>query len=227
MKLKHLTYLSLISVATAQAEGLKSYSKERDLIDKVAPFSDEDRKKAAIKLSKNQDELSADVQELIEDQTNEEIIAMFENIEGLMASVTNNLEESNTGKDTIFTENQIIEKIFEAAEEKSKWQSGGGWQSSQKNMGAMLEQLKEAMGEGSGKGKGESETPGEGEGEGGSNTPGQGGSGTTDKDSQRFSGSDNSKEARTLEKKAGIKSESLPDEYQGIIDAYNKAQQNK
>ncbi len=76
------------------------------------------------KLAGEQDELSADVQDLIEEQTNEKVIVLLEEVEGIMAEVTNSLDETNTGGKTIAAETEIIEKIFEAAQQRAQ-QSGG------------------------------------------------------------------------------------------------------
>ena len=120
MKFIHLISLTLLSLTSAYAEGLQAYSEKLETKPEDAPVNEVQRQQESAKLSKNQDELSADVQELIEAQTNEKVIALFENVEELMASVTDNLQDSNTGSDTIFSENEIIEKIFEAAKVKSK-----------------------------------------------------------------------------------------------------------
>jgi len=115
MKKYQIPSLLLVLISNLHAEGLESYQPEQK------PTSDQvesllvARDKQAQKLSKNEDELSADVQEMIEDQTNEKVIQLFEEVEDLMANVTDNLAEAETGKDTIFNENKIIEKIFEAA----------------------------------------------------------------------------------------------------------------
>ena len=103
------------------AQSLRDYKPKKGELTKEQISSKlEDRKLQAVKLSKVQDELSADVQELIEEQTNEKVIGLLEEVEELMANVTDNLQEADTGLDTIHNENVIIEKIFEAAKEKSK-----------------------------------------------------------------------------------------------------------
>ena len=76
------------------------------------------------KLAEEQDELSADVQDLIEEQTNEKVIQLLEQVEEIMAEVTDSLDETNTGGTTIAAETEIIEKIFEAAKQRAQ-QSGG------------------------------------------------------------------------------------------------------
>lgn len=75
-------------------------------------------------LAGEQDELAADVQDLIEEQTDEKLIALLEEVEEVMAEVIDSLDETNTGGPTIAAETEIIEKIFEAAKQRSQ-QSGG------------------------------------------------------------------------------------------------------
>ncbi|HJM63528.1 MAG: hypothetical protein QF405_12325 [Roseibacillus sp.] len=75
-------------------------------------------------LAGEQDELSADVQDLIEEQTNEKVIALLEEVEEIMAEVIGSLDEPNTSGTTIAAETEIIEKIFEAAKQRAQ-QNGG------------------------------------------------------------------------------------------------------
>ena len=75
-------------------------------------------------LAVDQDELAADVQELIDVQTDEGIVTLLEEVEEIMAEVTGRLDESETGGVTIAAETEIIEKIFDAAKKRSQ-QSGG------------------------------------------------------------------------------------------------------
>ena len=91
----------------------------------------EDQKKSVAKhregsqnLAGEQDELSADVQDLIEEQTNEKVIALLEGVEEIMAEVIGSLDEPNTSGTTIAAETEIIEKIFEAAKQRAQ-QNGG------------------------------------------------------------------------------------------------------
>ena len=93
--------------------------------------STEAQKKAAAKhvrgsqkLAGEQDELSADVVELIEEQTSEKVIQLLEQVEEIMAEVTGSLDETDTSGETIAAETEIIEKIFEAAQQRA--QQGGG-----------------------------------------------------------------------------------------------------
>jgi len=74
------------------------------------------------KLAHDQDELSADVQDLIDEQTDPAVIKLLREIEVIMADATDLLEQQNTGGATIATETEVIEKIFEAAKKKKEQQ---------------------------------------------------------------------------------------------------------
>ncbi|MGC6426130.1 MAG: hypothetical protein ACON5H_03930 [Akkermansiaceae bacterium] len=76
--------------------------------------------KGAAKLSLEQDDLSADVQELIDEQTNPKVIALLAKVETLMAETVDELDDQNTGGETIAIQTEIIEKIYEAAKEKNQ-----------------------------------------------------------------------------------------------------------
>ncbi len=76
------------------------------------------------KLANEQDELAADVQELIDVQTADDVIKLLEEVEEIMGEVIDQLDESDTGGETIAAETEIIEKIFEAAQKRA--QQGGG-----------------------------------------------------------------------------------------------------
>jgi hypothetical protein len=76
------------------------------------------------KLAGEQDELAADVQELIEEQTAEDVIKLLEEVEEIMAEVIGSLDTFETGGTTIAAETEIIEKIFDAAQKRAQ-QSGG------------------------------------------------------------------------------------------------------
>ena len=110
----------MLLAGPAFSQGIAEFKAEKKLTKEEVRSKISDRKERAGLLSKEQDELSADVQELIEDQTNPKVIQLLEEVEGLMAEVTDNLAEGETGKKTLFNETLIIEKIFEAAKEKSK-----------------------------------------------------------------------------------------------------------
>ena len=61
-------------------------------------------------LADDQDELSADVQELIEEQTSDKVIELLGEVEDIMGEVIDNLDEHDTGGGTIAAETEVIEK---------------------------------------------------------------------------------------------------------------------
>lgn len=80
--------------------------------------------KGSTGLAGEQDELSADVQEMIEEQTAADVIELLGEVEGIMAEITGKLDGYDTGGPTIAAETEVIEKIFEAAKKRAE-QSGG------------------------------------------------------------------------------------------------------
>ncbi|MDA7882527.1 hypothetical protein N9A94_09515 [Akkermansiaceae bacterium] len=178
--------------ANAKAEALKEHQdKSVDLADK-------------------QDSLSADVQELIDEQTNPIVIKLLSTVEMLMAETTERLEDQDTGGETIAVETEIVEKIYEAAKKKAQ---SSPQQGDQQSMGAMLQMMQEMMGKG--------EKPGDKPGEG--QTGGEGQEGDSDSANQANKGaSSGAKSERRVPKAAGTPGASLPPEFQKALDAYNK-----
>ena len=170
--------------------------------------------KESSKVANDQDELSADVQDLIQDQTDPKVLKLLRQAEELMAEATDLLEIKKTGGATIAIETEIIEKIIEAA--KKKQQKGKGKGKPKPN--SMLEMMEEMAGKKPGK------KPGGKAGE----DPGQGSEGSTDKESNPFEGSaNNTKEERTVPKNTSSNSRTLPREEQRALDAYNNKSSKK
>jgi hypothetical protein len=169
-------------------------------------------------LAGEQDELSADVQQLVIEQTVQQVIDLLTEVEGIMDETTDYLAETETGGTTIAAQTEIIEKIYEAAKEKQKKGQGEKCESGS----AMLDMMERMMGkkEGEGKGKGK----GEGEGD-------QGGNGQTgDSDSANEADGGNiggKNEERTVPKAAGNTGKTLPSEFQQALDAYNRGLEKK
>ena len=76
--------------------------------------------KDSIKTADEQDELSADVQDLIQEQTDPKVVELLDDAESLMGEATENLENKKTSGETIAIQTEIIEKIYEAAKQKQK-----------------------------------------------------------------------------------------------------------
>lgn len=171
------------------------------------------------KLADEQDELSADVQQLVIEQTVQQVIDLLTEVEGIMDETTDYLAGTETGGDTIAAQTEIIEKIHQAA--KAKQQQGGGGEAG----GAMMDMMERMMGkkEGEGEGKGK-----EGKGEKPGDQAGQGQTGGSDSANDADGGNAGEKsEERTVPKAAGNAGKSLPREFQKALDAYNRGLEGK
>lgn len=198
--------------AKPKADAVAPKSREKTVAETLSKHQ-----KGSAVLSIDQDELSADVQDLIDEQTSEEVIQMLESVEEIMGEAIDRLEKKDTGGDTIAAETEIIEKIFDAAKKRQQKSQEGGEPSPQND--AMMEMMEQMMGNkpGDKPGKG----PGKGEGEG--QEGGEGQKGDSDAANEQSSGkNDGSKEARTVPKAAGKAGSGLPPEFQKALDAYNK-----
>ena len=170
------------------------------------------------KLADEQDELSADVQQLVIEQTVQQVIDLLTEVEGIMDETTDYLVETKTDGTTIAAQTEIIEKIHQAAKAKQQQCKGGEPGS------AMMDMLERMMGkkegEGEGKGKGEGKKPGD--------QAGQGQTGDSDTANDSDSGNAGGKtEERTVPKAAGNAGKSLPREFQQALDAYNRGLEQK
>ncbi len=121
------TIITLLCSAFALASALGDPNADKP---KTAPTKEEIAEKVkkhnegAKKLGNEQDDLSADVQDLYEEQTDANVKKLLREVEIIMADATDRLEISKTDGTTIAIQTEVIEKIFEAA--KKKQQSGGG-----------------------------------------------------------------------------------------------------
>ncbi len=168
------------------------------------------------KLAERQDELAADVQQLIIEQTNPKVIELLEQVEDVMDEASELLLDSNTGGVTIAAETEVIEKIFEAAKERQKQQGQG---QPDDGSGAMLEMMQEMMGQGK-----PADKPGQQPGQGEGNQGGEGKTGDSDSANSANAGTAGGKqEERRVPKASGTAGQNLPAEFQQALDAYNRA----
>lgn len=182
---------------------------EPDVAAKIAEHQD-----GSQKLSGTQDDLAADVQQLIIEQTHPKVIELLESVEEAMDEASGLLLEHDTGGVTIAAETDVIEKIFEAAKERQK-QSGGQGQAG----GAMLDMMQEMMGKGK-----PADKPGEQPGKGAGEKGGEGQTGESDSANTKNGGASGTKvEERRVPKASGKAGQGLPPEFQDALDAYNRA----
>ncbi|MBK1853754.1 hypothetical protein JO972_02185 [Verrucomicrobiaceae bacterium 5K15] len=179
------------------------------------------------KLANEQDDLSADVQDLIDEQTNPKVIDLLREVETIMADAIDQLELKDTGGATIATQTEVIEKIFEAAKKQQQQAGEGQGQPQSQGMMEMLQNMMEGgkdVGEGQQPGQGKKPGEGEGQGEGaGGGGKGSGGGGGKPGDP------DNTAEGgeRRVPKNSGNAGSSLPREFQKAMDAYNRGAAKK
>lgn len=164
-------------------------------------------------VAREQDELSADVQELIQGETNAKVIDFLAEAEELMALATDRLELLDTSATTIAIETEVIEKIAAAA--KQKQQSG----KAEGKSGALMEMMQQMMGQGS-KGDQAGQQPAKGQ-TGESAGEGQEADSATANQNQYDSSAGNT-QARRLPKKSGSAGSTLPAEFNKALDAFNK-----
>ncbi|QJE94604.1 hypothetical protein [Luteolibacter luteus] len=186
---------------------------EKDLATKIAEHQDGSRK-----LSEQQDEMAADVQQLIIEQTHPKVIELLEGVEQAMDEASGLLLEFDTGGITIAAETDVIEKIFEAAKERQKQQGQGQGQPNSPG-GAMLDMMERMMGKEPG-----GEQPGQQPGQQGGEQGGEGQTGDSDSANSASNGASTGKEEeRRVPKSSGKAGQSLPREFQDALDAYNRA----
>lgn len=167
------------------------------------------------KLAGEQDELSADVQQLIIEQTVPQVIELLSEVEGIMDETTDYLAERSTGGTTLAAQTEIIEKIHAAA--KAKQQQGGKGEAGS----AMMDMMERMMGKKEGEGEGKKgEKPG--------NKAGQGQTGDSDEANSADGGNTGGEaEERTVPKAGGTAGKALPAEFQKALDAYNRGLEGK
>ncbi len=174
-------------------------------------------REGASKVADDQDELKADVQQLVTEQTVPKVMELLGQVEDIMIEVTDHLSDADTGGFTIAAQTEIIEKIHEAAKQKQQQGQGG------KSGGAMMEMMERMMGktpDGDGQGKGKGEKPGDKGGQG------QTGESDTGNDSTLGSGGGKS-EVRRVPKAAGSTDVEIPEEFRKAFDAYNRGVEKK
>lgn len=179
----------------------------------------EKHREGAARIADAQDELSADVQQLIIEQSVPKVIELLGEVEEVMDEATDSLASQDTGGHTIAAQTEVIEKIHAAAKEKQK-QKGSG-----QSGGAMMDMMERMMGktpEGEQKKKGKG-----GEGEAG-NEAGSGNGGVSDAANQMVAGEAGGKnEARRVPKAAGRAGLVMPEEFRKAFDAYNRGAEQK
>lgn len=225
---KLITHIALAASFTGLLQAQSTFEKD---LEKLKPQKSEEspaevlkkHAKGAKTTAYDQDELSADVQDLIQEQTDDKVIQLLEEAEKLMAEATDKLDNKDTGGQTIAIETEIIERIYEAAKQRQqKSQQGQQGQQQGDQNSAMMDMLERMMGKQPGEGQGQQ--PGEQPGSQG----GEGKTGDSDIANQDVDGSADGKTGeRRVPKSSGTTGTALPRELQKALDAFNKATSDK
>ncbi|MCX6879679.1 MAG: hypothetical protein NTW21_38630 [Verrucomicrobia bacterium] len=171
----------------------------------------------ATKVADEQDELSADVQQLTIEQTIPKVIELFKAVEDIMDEATDWLAEYDTGGRTLAAQTEVIEKIFEASKERQQKQGSG------KPGSAMMDMMERMMQEGEGK---DGDKPQKGNKPG--DKPGFGMTGDSDAANEATGAAgDGKSEVRRIPKSAGSAGHALPEEFRKALDAYNRGLEKK
>jgi len=174
-------------------------------------------REGSTKVADQQDELSADVQQLTIEQTVPQVIELLNQVRQIMDEATDKLAEYDTGGTTLAAETEVIEKIHAAAKEKQKQQGSG------QSGSAMMDMMERMMGkkpDGDKDGKGKDGKPGD-----------QGSNGTSGLSDEANGASDGQtggkSEARRVPKAGGSAGHALPEEFRKALDAYNRGTEQK
>ena len=166
------------------------------------------------KLTSNQDELSADIQELVELQTQSEVIDKLEEVEVSMIQATLKLLDGITDQETLAIQTDIIEKAYEAAEKKSESQGEGQSETSQ----AMMDMLKKMLGKQDSSSSQNSKAGSQGAGERGDGELGK--APNTSEQQGSLSGG-----GRVVPTSSAYSGQLLPDEFSELLEPYNDSSQ--
>lgn len=190
------------------------------------PQPPQEHAKNAEKLANEQDELSADVQQLVAEQIAEPVIKLLKETESLMGEATEQLAKHDTGGQTIAIQTEILEKIYEAAkakqQQKQQQQGDPSQQGDQQQQGSgsgsgMMKMLENMLGKGQ-----EQKAPGQ-PGQQAGDQAGQGQTGDSNSANQNANGAANGKsETRKVPKAAGTGGAAVPEEFRQALDAYNR-----
>lgn len=198
------------ALALAALSALPLRAEEPDLAEKTA-----EHQQGARKLSGEQDELAADVQQLAIEQTAPKVIELLKQCEDLMGEASERLSTHDTGGETISAQTEVIEKIYQAAKARQQQQQGDSGEGGS----AMLDMMERMMG----KSPASDQAPGD---KPGSEAGDQAGKGMTGDSSTANGGvpgaGDGKEEERRVPKAAGTAGKGLPEEFRQALDAYNR-----
>lgn len=167
--------------------------------------------KNAEKLASEQDELTANVKQMILEQTAPPVIKLLEQVKDAMNDSSDGLSSHDTGGATIAAETDVIEKTLDAAKERQKQQGG-------ESGSAMLEMMERMAGKSK-----DGKKPGDQKGGKPGDQPGKGQTGDSSSANESVGGQIGGKDdTRRVPKAAGASGQPLPSEFRQAMDAYNR-----
>jgi hypothetical protein len=172
------------------------------------PAPPEKHREGAAKLATEQDELTADLRQLILEQTIDKVIALLEEVGEAMEDATDRLEQSDTGGETLAAQTDVIEKIYAAAKERQQQSGSEG--------GAMMDMLERMMGK-----TPDVDQQGPGKQPGDSGGEGMTGDSDTPNDPDRGAAGGRPGERR-VPKASGTAGRAVPAEFRQALDAFNR-----
>lgn len=184
-------------------------------------------------LARRMDELSAEAQDLVWNHTNPKLTGFLKGIDDAMLDARDLLEAYRTDGETVAAEQDVLEKIYEAAKkaaqqpsaqpqpqpqpgQEGEGQQGQGSQQDQQGLQAMLRMMENMLG------ITPTEQPGQGQ---GGSQPGQGakGPGTGSGAAARGPHDKEMTEERTVPKAAGNPAGITPPEFREPLEAFHRA----
>lgn len=165
-------------------------------------------------LADEQDELQADVMDIVSEQTDRETITLLEQCRHAMNDAVDELEGGRTGNVAIAAQTEVIELIYQAA---SRMNSGSQSGSGSTTLMNMIRQMLGMEADSTHKETSPYSSPGSGTGGAGSSTP----------DNLPDEKSDQTPihKTRTVPKSTGSGATDMPEEFRRALDAYNKTLQ--
>lgn len=187
---------------------------------------DQKTKTAIRQLTREQDELQADLTDIISDQTDEQVIELLKKCRISMNDSIDLLELNRTGSATLAAQSDVIERIYQAA--KKKYGEGDNCKKGSAGVMSMLRRMlgmESPSGQkdgGNGEEKSGNRNPGQKPGEGGQSGEGAfasrpGEPGLSDPNMRG--------ETRTVPKSTGVGSADMPEEFRETLESYNQTLQ--
>lgn len=193
---------------------------------------------AAIRqLSREQDELQADLSDIISDQTEEKVIELLKKCRISMNDSIDLLEINRTDSETLAAQSDVIERIYQAA--KQKYEGGEGGKKGSEGVMSMLRRMLgmespaeqsrtgglelHEQDENGNEGEAAAERSGSGQKPGDGGQSGQGGA--SSREGEPDPADLRGRETRTVPRSSGVGPADMPEEFRETLESYNQTLQ--